>query len=148
MLSEHHVHKFFHFACRAAKKYEESHLARQAVKDHIKGFKDVAATKDAKFIERSLIELEGKVMDAMDKQSKVIKHVHEEESFNHQLLHRIASIEKHLERYMNHQEKRAERIKKIEERMKQKKDDKIAVKQDKEEKKADDKIKKKKKKKT
>jgi chromosome segregation ATPase len=122
MLSQSHVHRFFRHASLAAKKYEDSHVARQEVKEHIRNVREIATRKDAdaEEIHRALRVLESKVMDAMDKQSKVIRHVHEEKSFNHQLLQRISSLETHLKKYMEHQEKRAKRIKKIEERMNKK----------------------------
>lgn len=114
-VSDEKVQLFFRHLCSAYKKIEDSELARQDIKEHIQGIKDLSGSHTkASDIHKALKELESKIEVALQKQGKVIKHVYEEESFTQDLLSKISGLERQIGKYLEDQKKRAQRIRELE----------------------------------
>lgn len=116
------VEKFFRHLCMASKKQEESQTAKKELREHIQTVKELSTNKDTKAsdIRNALKELETKIELAIEKQTKVIKHVTEEQVVGNEVLRKITSLEKQVTGYLKHQQKRHHRIRQLEAKIKKK----------------------------
>jgi chromosome segregation ATPase len=108
--------RFLKHLSLAYKRIQESDALRQDLKEHIQVIRDLSSSKQCRpsDIQSALKELEEKIEEALSRQTKVIQSVSDEQSFNAQLLRRITSVEKHIENYVKTQQRRQERIRELE----------------------------------
>jgi len=113
------IHKFLAHLCRAYKKIEESQLAREELKAYLDSIKEAMTQKQLKQpqIQQMLADLELKMMGALEKQGKVVRHEYDNNKINAELIKGIDTLSLQLEAYVKDKELRDKRIKELEEKV-------------------------------
>lgn len=107
---------YLYYLARATHKVMQREISRKKVELSIKQLKKLS-TKD---IHGHIEELEGHIVEAIQREKQIQGHQKGEEGVHGELKHKIVRLESKLTRYLDTQEARKKRILELEEKVKQK----------------------------
>ncbi len=107
---------YLYYVARATHRQLQREIAHKKVELSIKQLKKIS-TKD---LQKNLEELEGHIVEAIQRERQIQAHQKGEEGVHHELKHKITRLDSKLGRYLDTQEARKKRLQEIEEKIKQK----------------------------
>lgn len=107
---------YLYYLAKAMHRSIQRDIAHKKVQLSIQQLKKIS-TKD---LQKNLDELQGHVLEALQKEKQIQTHQKGEEGVHGELKHKITELEHKLTRYLETQEARKKRIQELEERIKQK----------------------------
>ena len=106
------LHRYYGKACL---KLTERDKAREDLNQQLKKLKNIAD----KNLENEFVILESKISDALNKEKQILQHQKEEDLFHAKLREKIHALDLKLDQFLKSSESRSDRIKEVEERVKE-----------------------------
>ena len=107
---------YLYYVARATHRMMQRQIMQKKVELSIKQLKKLS-TKD---LHGHIEQLEGHIVEALQKENQIQAHQKGEESVHHELTHKITKLESKLTKYLDTQEARKNRIQELEDKIKSK----------------------------